>query len=795
MASITTNPRIVENKPYYMDSENQVVPQLDDTAKDAYSTLINDEDWNYNKLSDLNLVSYHIKLFQVEDVNLQFTQFETYDAMYQTIMSLKKVVILETGVTGSSIISLTADSVPAINTQSRSYAQTHFTMVVHEPGGSNFLDYLRRSSEYLGIRDPKSCAYYMTISFNGQDRYGQVVRNPCSEFDNGGVWLYQIKIIDIHQKVEPMGSTYEMTLIPYPQHLLSDNNACLPAPIGVEASTVGELYTKLAEKMNEADEDLWGYNLKTFKFLLPQFVMEDKTYNMAEWSIKSITDEEFNTKRHVQMTKKEGKIRAQFPKGMSIKDITDIVMQNCEEAQRLGKGVSTPNDLETASNKARSCIVFSNSITAEPSEYDVITNNYVINYTIKIEPYFTQRPILTSKQIRDSESIETQTNNIKMLRQAGYLSKRFDYMLTGKNTEVISLETDFKFSWAALLPISMGYKNSIESESTFDRYKDRPVEDVKKKQEKLKEVRTKLSELDDLKREEDQLKTKEAATESEKKTRDDRLKEIAAKKAEYNEAELQAEKKATSESIKKDKVALSKENKLQTEKVSTLPDTTYSEEISSDKIQNFFLPIAVQQDTSDQARFLNSGVFPDYYHRDRTILGAVMDQLYSGNSGGNMQVVEMEIRGDPYWLGPGGMMKSWQDVNNKQIRDILKNSMPSYCMDFNNGDTYCLIRFRYPVGYDDSTINMENYEKKGVKEIRESQTFTGIYQVTRVESKFDSGQFTQRLTCTRMPLIQIFKSFGYVDEQEEKRRVEAIEEQEYQEKVKSSQARSAYWKS
>ena len=381
-----------------------------------------------------------------------------------------------------------------------------------------------------------------------------------------------------------------------------------------------------------------------------------------------------------------------------------------------------------------------------------------------------------------------------MLRQAGYLSKRFDYMLTGKNTEVISLETDFKFSWAALLPVSMGYDNSIESESSHDRYKKSPVEDIKKHQVQLKEARAKLSELDELKREEQTLTAKEVSSESEKKSRDERLKEIAAKKAEYNEADLTKQKEEAKSSIKEKKPALSKENKLQKEKIDDLPDQTYAEEISSDRIQNFFLPISIQQDTSDQARFLNSGVFPDYYHRDRTILGAVMDQLYSGNSGGNMQIVEMEIRGDPFWIGPGEVLKGWQDVNNKNTRDMLKQSMPSYCMDFTNGDTYCLIRFRYPVGYEDDTINVEN-TMKGVKEIRESQTFTGVYQVTNVESIFNEGQFTQRLTCTRMPLIQIFKSFGYIDEVEEKKRVEAVEEQKYQDTLKESQSRSAYWKS
>lgn len=775
------------------DENIKALPQLEIREKDAYSTLINDEGWNYNTLSNLNLVTYKLKLFQVEDRNIQYTQFPTYQEMFQTIMSLKQVVILQTGVTSNNIISFTMDSVPAINAHSRSFKQTTMEMVVHEPGGGNLLENMRRSAEYLGIRDPKNCAYYLSLSFEGTTEYGDIESNPCKEFGNGGIWLYQVKILDINQNIASEGSVYTITLIPWAEQLLLENNCCLPAPLAVEAATVGELYKNLANAMNAADEDLNGYNLKTFQFILPKFKMNDIPYDVEEWKITSITEEDYNTKRHVSMQKKDGKIKAQFPKGMSIKDITDIVMMNCEIALQLGKGVSSPKEIKSEDNKARSCLVFSTNVVANSPDYDLVTNNYVMHYQIIIEPFFTQRPILTSEQIKQSESIETQTNNIKLLRKAGYLAKRFDYMLTGKNTEVISLETDFKFSWCALLPSSMGFNNSYESETTHAKYKAKEVQDIKQHQQKLKEVRVQLSELDKIKEEEQKVLSTTATTDAEKSSRDSRLKEIAAKKAEYNEAELTATKEQSKTAIKESKTALAKENRIQEDTIKSLPDLTYAEEISSDKINNFFLPLSVQQDTSDQARFMNSGVFPDYYHRDRTLVGAVMDQLYHGNSGGNMQTVTMEIKGDPFWIGPGDVLKGWQDVNKQSIRDILSNSMPVDCMDFTRGDTYCLIRFRYPVGYADDANNVgaDNNEVS----YRENQTFTGVYNITHVSNKFNEGQFTQTLTCNRMPLIQIFKSFGYVDEEEEKKKQEVRENIKFLDSIKDIQARSPYWKS
>ena len=61
------------------------------------------------------------------------------------------------------------------------------------------------------------------------------------------------------------------------------------------------------------------------------------------------------------------------------------------------------------------------------------------------------------------------------------------------------------------------------------------------------------------------------------------------------------------------------------------------------------------------------------------------------------------------------------------------------------GYNYFLLRFKYPLGYDDT----------GRNKLKDNETVTGIYQVTNVVSKFDGGQLQHELTAIRVQLIDL----------------------------------------
>jgi hypothetical protein len=62
-------------------------------------------------------------------------------------------------------------------------------------------------------------------------------------------------------------------------------------------------------------------------------------------------------------------------------------------------------------------------------------------------------------------------------------------------------------------------------------------------------------------------------------------------------------------------------------------------------------------------------------------------------------------------------------------------------LDFQSSDVYVEVIFRNP----------KDIKKDGYMEINESTSFSGLYRVNTVVSKFNGGMFTQRLSMTRMP--------------------------------------------
>lgn len=109
------------------------------------------------------------------------------------------------------------------------------------------------------------------------------------------------------------------------------------------------------------------------------------------------------------------------------------------------------------------------------------------------------------------------------------------------------------------------------------------------------------------------------------------------------------------------------------------------------------------------------------------------------NGQANLVNVNLEILGDPYWLvdnGTGGYIPA-----PGQTEMVTEDGAANY----ESGDIYVYLRFRTPI---------EPKETSGDYLFLDQQDsqFSGIYKVTKCESKFNGGVFKQELKCIRMPL-------------------------------------------
>jgi hypothetical protein len=141
---------------------------------------------------------------------------------------------------------------------------------------------------------------------------------------------------------------------------------------------------------------------------------------------------------------------------------------------------------------------------------------------------------------------------------------------------------------------------------------------------------------------------------------------------------------------------------------------------------------------------------------NRTAKGdARVDQFFDAitNPLADMVVVNMDILGDPAWIGqsqfipptPTNLDGSSSDNNADFFRGGEKTNVwnPKLkCFNTDVAEPIINLTFKTPQDFDD---------KKGTYELSSSQrgVFSGLYRVTQVNHSFNNGQFTQQLTMTR----------------------------------------------
>lgn len=129
---------------------------------------------------------------------------------------------------------------------------------------------------------------------------------------------------------------------------------------------------------------------------------------------------------------------------------------------------------------------------------------------------------------------------------------------------------------------------------------------------------------------------------------------------------------------------------------------------------------------------------------------------YLTNPTADMMSVEMQIRGDPAFIGQDMLLpsdKNFKTSSDKLDDNVITNSEVGRfrgtawdenfgCFNYDEAEPLVTLNFRFP-----TDINLS----KGVMDFQglENIQFSGLYKVTQVDSVFDKGMFTQNLTMVR----------------------------------------------
>ncbi len=723
-----------------------------------------------NVLHQFDNTAYHARLYMTVDRDVSKRFFPDYKApdsvgdYYAQLDKFKQVTIAESGASSYNIQNLTIESLVSPGFQSVALGSNSIVMTILEPGGVSFLDALKNAALELQTRDVRRCWLYLEITFRGYEgaeRKSNLLAGQ--EFDNDGRWIWQVQVTDIETKLAAGGGEYKLSMIPYNETSYDSDARCIPDLLIIEGNTIEEFFNDLKEALNTAWELRTGTNLYRsyeFKFHGVKGRKEVTGESITQFSIrpedegrayirdrdlkgggetptdtKEAPKEDVSTVEapatfgEISVSPQSGKPRGQFARGTSIDEIVTAAFQCSPEAITLVKNAKTDNpdapdenmgedgqEGRVNENGFRESIIWRLEPEVEVQYYDPIFNSYGKKITYHIYGYVTQAPILTRSQIIQANDDEVQKRMLATIVKQKLLRKKYDYLFTGLNTDILDLDISFNLLWAAALPRLLR-NEALRAQSIYDAD---AIDNYKKALDQVARLGEVSADRDSAKEELATAETDEqkaAATEklqvaeSERKTQADNLNKLRNKLIEKFEFD--------------DKTAFNSTR-------------TFAEDLTPSELPDLRdISIALSYSQEEPRQAVAKGMVGQPTN-GAAIFGTVMNQL-QGPMSSQMISITLEIVGDPYWIGPANM---------EQVVLRRRDADPTKVADYTVGDNVFVLTFSYPLGVNED----------GSPKLQKNEVFTGLYRVTKVTHKFADGKFTQTLAAIRMPLIDLYRA-------------------------------------
>jgi hypothetical protein len=768
-----------------------------DTLQQIVQILIGSETPT-NPLNKTEQVAYHFRLFSAGEADLYDQVTANGDssgadiaALYQKIDDIDKVILAESGVTGYNIREVEIESIVAPDFTSRNTAATSFKMVISEALGTSFLDSLYIATAARGVRNYRLATFYLELRFLGYGEDGASKTNALADTDlkNGGRWIWPISILEIDTKFDHTGGVYSITALTRGSDIaISDTDGLVPEALSVSGDTLGEFLNAfgLALTNNARDRylgDVVKYNFKLYTFTNPAGTPVDP----STFQMRPLDTERNPSQRTPMESSPERYVRGSIQPGCRISDVIEFAILSTEEARRLGFDRSSSPPTGTANESMasvngrnrRETTVFRFEVDNKITGYDITYNRYCHEITYHIYPFYTQRPILTSEQLEGAANPQVQGQMVMALRERGLLERRYEYLFTGKNTEILDLDVRFKFNWHALLPpvdgtsatsasvISSSVMRNDNSNTNVNQTE--PVQRVDlnrvavenrqratARQGQLDSIATLQREVVPLQRQLDAITgTLTAAQQEDKRRLISRITAIRSQIDAVSQSVGYLE-----EQIMQARVLLAEQAELRGLNLGAgRSGSVFVEDLvgtaTSTQTDEGALGISMNHGGPFLNHVAGSGFAPTH-NREMSVYGALLAQLQESV----LLEINMTIRGDPFWLGTGGLMRVMdmrRGINPSSGNSGSPGSNSRFVggrgeANYTIGENAFLLNFRYPYRLTDDNA---------ASNFRSQDIFNGFYTARKVTHTFSGGVFKQSLNAVRLPMIDIAKLLGY----------------------------------
>jgi len=179
------------------------------------------------------------------------------NAEHDSIATEDIIVIAETGSTGFNIQDVNIATTISPGGQTKNTIAELIKFKILEPHGNRLLDQIRNAALSLGIFDHRTAPMWLQLTFKGytadnQDSFGGGIPSESNQNDdlNDIQLLWKIKVTDVEIEIDKGGTVYEFSATPSAHIGLKDESRRLEKEEKIEARTLGEYFTILADRLN-----------------------------------------------------------------------------------------------------------------------------------------------------------------------------------------------------------------------------------------------------------------------------------------------------------------------------------------------------------------------------------------------------------------------------------------------------------------------------------------------------------------------------------------------------------------
>lgn len=719
-----------------------------------------------NILNDYENVMYHLRFSMAgESVATSATA--------KNVENMSKEIIAETGVTAQfTIQKFSIHTIAAPVSRFQNMSAITWKMTITEPFGLTLPDYMSALAKKLGVNNEKRFVWFIELWWKGYTEDGKI-ENKIGDLYKA--WRVIITKFDL--RTTEAGTTYEIEGIVDNDISNSDQLAMPQSLINLyECKTMENVIDKLKEALNKDAEKAEANKGTVTKY---DVVLTDS--KMYKWNLQ-VSNQDQQSNRNIDA---KGDMIS-INRGQDIGNFIMMALSKCHDD--MYKWLL--DDSEKKGLRKFLMIV----PRLEIGKYSNWFNDYERKITFYLIPYWTPRAVSDLDSARTANKLETQIQKFNNVKQLNLLSKRYEYLYTGKNTEVINFDIQADFTSQIILPTYYGSQ-------TYGQYAQGPV--VADKSQGFNEQKGYFAKLYQLGNEMSarnatvvdalnnissgtvpdivNIVNSVGASATSASGLFNQINSILGSGTTLGNMNFNLQKLSASGIVSPlATLAPSGIIPFASNEPSTLNNLTQNVTglmpvsstpsnlptfagggtggsakflelygMSQDWDANekwpatFFydnIPTAQQvafggmEKKSDVAPNSGNGEMPN----SQTLIGSTLFNMYDPVF---FSTITLEIRGDPYWLG----------MSNLEINDYL-GSLASTSTDATNSGTVDLKYANYLKGENMFLLHFKtgtNYsEDTGLMELTKgSQSFNGLYSVTEVESSFENGVFKQTLTA------------------------------------------------